>query len=160
MRNVAMIRNIRTAILAIGVLGLAALAPAQAEGLKSAAFSNFRPADQAAIERFSCVGANGGEPDVVVEYGVVAKEPGGHQSRLKSLKVRGVAASATMLDELNESVGEDTVSSVSAGCAEDDIRVVVQVFRPDSITPEACLADAYHYLYIYYRGETGALGFE
>lgn len=155
-----MIRNFKTAALAIGVLGLAALAPAQAEGLKSATFSNFRPADQATIERFSCVGANGGEPDVVVEYGVVSKASGGHQSRLRGLKVRGKAASAAMIDELNESVGEDTVTSVSAGCAEDDVRIVVQVFRPGSITPEACLADAYHYLYVYYRGETGAFGFE
>lgn len=133
---------------------------AGAEQLASATFSNFLPADQATVERFTCVGSTATAPDVVVEYGIVSKEPGSHSSRLRSLAVRGAALSPEMLREVNETVGGDTIASVSAGCAGDDVRVVLQVFRPDSIAPDACLADANQYLYIYYRGETKSLGFE
>lgn len=131
-----------------------------AEQLSSATFSNFQPADQATVERFSCVGGSSREPDVVVEYGVVSTQPPHHESRLRGLSVRGTKLSAQMLSEINGLIGKDTLSSVSAGCSNGDIRVVLQVFRPNSIAPDACLADANHYLYIYYRDKTKTLSFE
>lgn len=128
--------------------------------LASVTLSDFMPADQTTVERFRCVGSRMQEPDVVVEYGLVSKDPARHESRLRSLSVRGVGLPARMLREINGLIGDDALAGVSAGCAGGDVRVVLQVFRPDSIAPDACLADANQYIHLYYRARTKTLGFE
>ena len=153
-----MASNIRLALAATVVAALPLAAGATP--LASATFSNFLPANRATVERFHCVGATSGTPDVVVEYDVVSTEPGQHASTLRRLGVRGQALPEEMRDEVNEVIGDGTLTGVSVGCEGDDIRIALQIFQPASIAPDACLADANQYWYVYYRGETGRFGFE
>jgi hypothetical protein len=62
--------------------------------------------------------------------------------------------------QINDFVGTDAITGASAGCAGKDIRVSIQVFRPNSIALTDCLADGYRYISVYLDGETGVVRVE
>ena len=134
----------------------ASLAPA-AFASDDAAMQSFLPASRAVTEVFHCVAGHGPEARVVVEYEMVSTGPGERSSRLKSLSVGGAALSPAQLAEVNAFVGADTLTAASAGCAGQDVRVSLQVFRPGSIEPGDCLDGAHQYLSVLFEGKAGTL---
>lgn len=128
---------------------------ARAQSLQSVVTKDFLPASSHSTQRFTCLSEADAETDVIVEYETVFSGPGQHTSRLKGITLAGEPLPSDQLAQINQFVGTDSITNASAGCAGNDIRVSIQVFRPDSIAPTACLADGYQYIFVYLDGKTG-----
>ena len=68
------------------------------------------------------------------------------RSRVRRLAVNDIAYPAGDLDLLNQSIGDDTIAEVTAGCSRTGIQVVVTAFRPGQVKQGDCLTDALDFL--------------
>ncbi|GAB2499411.1 hypothetical protein [Arenimonas alkanexedens] len=150
----------RNAPVLIALLAVLATSPAQAEALDAITLTHYLPASSQTQAQFTCVGSTTGQPDASIAFETVSSAPGVRASRVKSLSVRGQALSDALLSELNAIVGKDSVTMAIAGCTDQDVRVVVGVYRPGDVPDGGSFEDGNDYLYVYFEGATGKLRLE
>ncbi|WP_154659587.1 hypothetical protein [Arenimonas composti] len=136
---------------------VAALLAAPAAAGDDVMLQNFLPASRATTDVFQCTPGHGPDVRIEVTYALDAKGPGDYASRLVALSVDGVALDAERVSEVNDFVGTGRLTAASAACSGENVRVSLQVFRPESIEPGDCLDAANQNISVLFEGRPRTL---